>query len=69
MKKSICQSINVISCGANEIEMKGFNAKMRKENQKDIAKQGLVMDEMIRPKIGLRIGIFTFWKREKELGL
>ena len=27
MKKSICQSRNVISC-ENEIEMKGFNAKM-----------------------------------------
>ena len=34
MKKSICQSINVISCGVNEIEMKGFNAKMRKECKK-----------------------------------
>ena len=32
MKKSICQ--NVISCCANEIEMKGFNAKMKKESQK-----------------------------------
>ena len=31
MKKSICQSRNVISCYANEIEMKGFNAKMRKK--------------------------------------
>ena len=28
MKNSICQSRNVISCIANEIEMKGFNAKM-----------------------------------------
>ena len=26
--KSICQSRNVISCCANEIEMKGFNVKM-----------------------------------------
>ena len=26
MKKSICQSRNVISCYENEIEMKGFNA-------------------------------------------
>ena len=34
MKKSICQSVNVISCCVNEIEMKGFNAKMRKESQK-----------------------------------
>ena len=69
MKKSICQSRNVISCGANEIEMKGFNAKLRKESLKEIAKQGLVMDERIRPKISLRMGIFTFWKRERELGL
>ena len=68
MKKSICQSRNVISCGANEIEMKGFNAKMRKESQKDIAKQGLVMDESIRPKIGLRMGISRF-RKERELGL
>ena len=68
MKKSICQSRNVISCGANEIEMNDFNAKMRKESQKEIAKQGLVMDESIRPKIGLRIGISHFGKR-RELGL
>ena len=61
MKKSISQSRNVISRGANEIEMKGFNAKMRKDSQKkEIAKQGLVMDERIRPKIGLRMDIFTF---------
>ena len=33
MKKSICQSINVISCYANEIEMKGFNAKMNKKRK------------------------------------
>ena len=58
----------MISCGANELEMKGFNAKMRKESQKEIAKQGLVMDERIRQKIGLRMGIFTFWFWE-SLGL
>ena len=68
MKTSICQSKNVISCYANEIEMKGFNAKMRKESQKEIVKQGLVMDERIRPKIGLRMGILRFGKR-RELGL
>ena len=34
MKKSICQSRNVISCYANKIEMKSFNAKMKKESQK-----------------------------------
>ena len=33
MKKSICQSINVISCYTNEIEMKGFNAKMKKKKK------------------------------------
>ena len=31
--------------------------KMRKESQNKIATQGLVMDERIRPKIGLRMGI------------
>ena len=31
MKKSICQSRNVISCCVNEIEIKGFNVKMKKE--------------------------------------
>ena len=34
MKKSICQSRNVISCYANEIEMKGFNAKNEKKKPK-----------------------------------
>ena len=58
----------MISCRANEIEMKGFNAKMRKESQKEIAKQGLVMDESIRPKIGLRMGISRFGKG-RELGV
>ena len=58
----------MISCDANELKMKGFNIKMRKESQKQIAKQGLVMDECIRPKIGLRIGISHFGKG-KELGL
>ena len=38
---------------------------MRKESQNKIAKQGLVMDERIRPKIGLRMGIFhVLEKRE-----
>ena len=45
MKKSICQSINVISCGVNEIEIKGFNAKMRKESQKKKKKR----DSQTRP--------------------
>ena len=33
MKKSICQSRNLISCYANEIEMKGFNAKNEKKKK------------------------------------
>ena len=52
MKKSICQSRNVISCYANEIEMKGFNAKMKKKNKKGKAKQGLIQDEN-KTKFGL----------------
>ena len=59
----------MISCGANEIDMKDFNTKMRKESQKEIVKQRFEMDERIRPKIGLRMAIFTFWKIERELGL
>ena len=51
MKKSICQSRNVISCYANEIEMKGFNAKMKKKKKKK-AKQGLLQDEN-KTKFGL----------------
>ena len=34
MKKNICQSRKVISCYANEIEMKGFNAKNEKKKPK-----------------------------------
>ena len=45
MKKSICKSRNVISCYPNEIEMKGFNAKMKKKNKKGKAKQGLIQDK------------------------
>ena len=33
MKKSICQSINLISFYANEIEMKDFNSKMKKKKK------------------------------------
>ena len=44
MKKSICQSRNVISCYANEIEQNGFNAKMKKKTKKGKAKQGLIQD-------------------------
>ena len=47
MKKSICQSRKVISCYANEIEMKGFNAKNEKKKKvkNGKAKQGLTQDE------------------------
>ena len=31
---------------------------MRKESQNEIAKQGFVIDERIRPKFCLRMGIF-----------
>ena len=49
--------------------MKDFNVKMRrKKSQKEIVKQGLVIDESIRPKFGLRMGISRFGK-ERELGL
>ena len=34
MKNSISQSRKVISCYANEIEMKGFNAEMKKKAKK-----------------------------------
>ena len=36
---------------------------MRKESQNERAKQGLVMDKRIRPKIGLRMGIFHVLER------
>ena len=53
MKKSICQSKNVISCYAHEIEMKGFNAKMKKrKSKKGKAKQGLIQDDN-KSKFGL----------------
>ena len=53
MKKNICQSRNVISYYANEIEMKGFNEKMKKKKtNKGKAKQGLIQDEN-KTKFGL----------------
>ena len=49
MKKSICQSRNLISCYATEIKMKSFNAKMKKKKKrkakKGKTKQGLIQDE------------------------
>ena len=55
MKKSICQSRNVISCCANEIEMKGFNAKKKWEikSKMPLAKHGLVHKKEIRPNLVL----------------
>ena len=56
MKKSICQSRKMISCYANEIEMKGFDAKKEKKKKKKAktgkAKQGLIQDEN-KTKFGL----------------
>ena len=53
MKKSICQSQKVINCYANEIEIKGFNAKNeKKKSKKGKAKQGLIQDEN-KTKFGL----------------
>ena len=34
MKKSICQNRKVTSCYANEMEMKGVNAQMKKRKTK-----------------------------------
>ena len=54
MKKSICQSRNVISCCANEIEMKGFNAKKWEIKSKmPLAKHGLVHKNEKRPNLVL----------------
>ena len=56
MKKSICQNRNVISCYANEIEIKGFNAKKMKKKKKKAkkgkAKQCFIQDEN-KTKFGL----------------
>ena len=51
MKKSICQSRNVISCYANEIEMKGFNAKMKKKSQKGEGQTKALYKMRIRPNL------------------
>ena len=52
MKKSICQSRNVISCYANKIEMKGFNAKMKKKGKPKRGRQNMVLYKMrIRPNL------------------
>ena len=54
MKKSICQSRNVISCYANEIAMKGFNAKneKKKKKKKKKGRQNKALYKMgIRPNL------------------
>ena len=51
MKKSICQSRKLISCYANEIKMKGFNAKnFKKKTKKGKAKKALYKMR-IRPNL------------------
>ena len=42
----------MISCYANEIEIKGFNAKMEKKAKKKKVKQDLIQDEN-KTKFGL----------------
>ena len=52
MKKSICQSRNVISCYANEIEMKDFNVKMKKKRKLKRGRPNKVLYKMrIRPNL------------------
>ena len=51
MKKSICQSRYVISCYANEIEMKGFNAKMKKKKPKRGRPNKALYKIRIRPNL------------------
>ena len=50
MNKSICQSRYVISY-ANEIEMKGFNAKMKKKNPKRGRPSKALYKIRIRPNL------------------
>ena len=51
MKKSICQSKNEISCYANEIEMKGFNATMKKRKPKRGRSNKVLYKMRIRPNL------------------
>ena len=51
MKKSICQSRKVISCYANEIEMKGFNAKKIKIKSKRGRPNKALYKIRIRPNL------------------
>ena len=51
MKKSICQSRQVISCYANEIEMKGFDAKKEKKKPKWGRQNKALYKMRIRPKL------------------
>ena len=69
MKKSICQSRNVISCCANEIKMKGaLMQKWEIKSKMPLAKHGLVYENDIRPNLTLQRGKNTFWFWER-LGL
>ena len=51
MKKRICQSRKVISCYANEIEMKGFNVKMKKRKTKRERADKALYRMRIRPNL------------------
>ena len=51
MKKSICQSRNVISCYANEIKIKGFNAKNEKRKPKRGRLNKVLYKIRIRPNL------------------
>ena len=51
MKKNICQSRNVISCYANEIEMKSFNAKKKKKKPKRGRPNKTLYKMRIRPNL------------------
>ena len=51
MKKCIRQSRNVISCYANEIEMEGFNAKMKKRKPKRGRPNKALYKIRIRPNL------------------
>ena len=52
MKKSICQSRNVISCYVNEIEMKGLNEKKKKKRKPKRGRPNKALYKMrIRPNL------------------
>ena len=51
MKKSICQSRNVIICYANEVEMKGINEKNEKRKPKRGRPNKALYKMRIRPNL------------------